>query len=109
MNCKRCGAFVVDKFCSHCGTRVRTDLQEYRLFEKKAAKSFKQECEEYRAPGESLLLVNHLSEACWQASNARYGIRRKLDVGYTLSQADIDNLETIRIHAMLLFRQLISF
>lgn len=29
--CKKCGAVVVGKFCSCCGTRVRSDLRDFKL------------------------------------------------------------------------------
>ena len=39
MFCKNCGAAVVGRYCSCCGTRVRSELEEYRAVEKKQLKS----------------------------------------------------------------------
>jgi len=39
--CKNCGAVVVGKFCSCCGQRVRTTLEEFRFAEKRAEREFK--------------------------------------------------------------------
>lgn len=41
VHCKNCGAVVVGKFCSCCGQRVTTILEDFRLAERRAAREFK--------------------------------------------------------------------
>lgn len=41
MFCKKCGAYVRDKYCGNCGARVRTGLAEFRMEQRRARTAFK--------------------------------------------------------------------
>lgn len=45
--CRKCGAVVTGKFCSCCGTKARSDFQEFRLAERRFERQFREE--KYRA------------------------------------------------------------
>lgn len=108
MHCKRCGAAVVGKYCSYCGTRVRTDWDEYKSILGRAKKEYRQECNYYRTGDRRGLAINHLAEACWIAAELRYGTEYH-GGDFILTDEDLINIETVKEHAMVLFRQLIVF
>lgn len=108
MHCRRCGAVVTGKYCSCCGFRVRSDVDEYKALLRLAKKDYMRECRLYESPDRRGLAVTHLAEACWMAADMRYG-SVTCTATFIMSQVDVNNIETVREHAMLLFRQLIAF
>lgn len=109
MYCSKCGAAVIGKFCSCCGTRVRNRIEEFRLAEKRAEKAFKDACT-YDSDRRLLGLDRmHLAMACWQAASIKYGTYRRLAVDNNVPDAAFDELQIIRMHAEKLFDQLVSF
>lgn len=108
MYCSKCGAAVVGKFCSCCGTRVRSQIEEYRLAEKRAVKAFEKACthdENARLLGLDRM---HLASACWQAAHFRYRKDHLRSDGSVPAEA-FEALDTIRVHAEWLFNQLLDF
>lgn len=108
MNCRRCGAIVMGKYCSCCGARLRTDLDEYNAMLRKAKSEFKAQCRLYGGLGRQGSACYHLADACWTASELRYGVE-SFGSNYVLTQSDIDGIAVIVDRAMLLFRQLMAF
>ena len=66
MFCKNCGAAVSGKYCCVCGTRIRTQLEEYRVAERRARKAF-----EFEIPSRDLF-KQHLASACWLMAEAKF-------------------------------------
>lgn len=66
MFCKKCGAAVSGKYCCVCGTRIRTQLEEYRMAEKRAQRAFM-----FEKPFEGLF-NQHLASACWLMAGAKF-------------------------------------
>lgn len=108
MYCKKCGAAVVGRYCSYCGTRVRTDLDEYKSLLRRVKGEYIRECNYYRTADRRGLAVTHLAEACWTAAEIRYGSEYCV-ADFILTSEDLDNVEAVKEHALLLFRQLIAF
>lgn len=109
MYCKKCGAAVVGKFCSCCGFRVRSQLEEFRLEERRRAREFKNTCANISYQKMRFDLM-HLADACWLASSARYGLCTKgLLVWDTVPAEAYESLKNIESHAMALFLQLLNF
>lgn len=108
MHCKRCGAAVVGRYCSYCGVRVRTDLDEYKSLMRRAKTEYKLECALYRTGGPRGLAIDHLATACWIAAEMRYGTDFWGN-DFVMTPSDIENIEIVREKAMLLFRQLVAF
>ena len=105
--CNKCGAAVVGKFCSCCGTRVRSQLEEYKLVERAAEREFKKACtyEDGRCLGLDRL---HLASACWLAAHCRYGYSA-LRIDRPVPAEAYKSLEAVRVHAELLFERLLDF
>lgn len=59
--CKNCGAVVTGKFCSCCGTKVTTDLADYRKMMNRKRRSFVNQC--FFADGGNRSLP--LAQAAW--------------------------------------------
>lgn len=109
MYCNKCGAAVVGKYCSCCGTRVRSQLEDFRLAERRAEKEFIR-AHTYDDSGRLLGLdKQHLAIACWCAAQFKYGVYRHAIVDGKVPNAAFGELETIRIHAEKLFDQLVDF
>jgi hypothetical protein len=110
MYCSKCGAVVVGKYCSCCGTRYRSQLGELRLAERRAQKEFVR-AKTYTPNGRLLGLTNlHLATACWIASFEKYstgGCRYK--EGDSIPADAFDSLTTVRAKAEQLFEYLINF
>lgn len=66
MYCKKCGAVVTGKFCSNCGTRAKTLLEEYRAAERKARRDFINDHVKKNYSNSGCAL-GHLADACWNA------------------------------------------
>lgn len=108
MFCKKCGAAVNGKFCSCCGQRVRSDLEELRVIERRVKKEFIESCERVTGLGYRNDL-SKLAEACWYASNARYNKSNSYQVDDHIPASVFDSLQTVKIHAAMLFQALINF
>lgn len=108
MNCRVCGAAVVGRYCSYCGSKVRTDLDEYKRLLRGAKAEYSRECALYRTGGPRGLAIDHLATACWLAAEMRYGSEYMVGT-FVMTPADIKNIEIVREQAMLLFRQLVAF
>lgn len=108
MNCRVCGSAVVGRYCSYCGARVRTDLDEYKSLMRRAKAEYNRECSLYRGNGRRGAAVEHLANACWLAAELRYGTEF-LGNDFVMTPADVNNIETVKEQAMLLFRQLVAF
>lgn len=68
MFCKKCGAYVRDKYCGNCGLRARTDLGEFRLEQRRARTAFRKEVDrKYKIKNSCLPPVglNLLEDAAW--------------------------------------------
>ena len=105
MFCTKCGASVVGKYCSCCGNRVRSSLEDLRLAEKRAKREFENACGNSEYPRRQLELL-HLANACWLASYQRYNKSARYMIGDIIPPEAYDSLETVRIHAQKLFDQL---
>lgn len=108
MFCRKCGAAVNGKFCSCCGQRVRSDLEEFRKIERKMKKEFFEACDSMSGVGYRDDL-HWLAEACWNASSARYGKSGGYIVGDHVPASVFDSLQDVRVHAEKLFQALINF
>ena len=102
MYCKKCGAAVIGKFCSCCGTRVRTDAEEIRRMERQAKKEFI----ETVLTGWDVY-KKYLAESVWLAS------RLRLEKGHPyLHELDVcsarESLEKVRADAEFIYRLLVS-
>ena len=104
MYCNKCGAVVVGKFCSCCGVRVRSQLEEYRLAERHTKKAFEEAC--CRSGPIPQLELLHLASACWYAAYIRYSKARQLRIGDSVPAETFEALKEIRAHAEFLFNQL---
>lgn len=109
MNCRVCGSAVVGRYCSYCGARVRTDSDEYNSLLRRTKAEYKRECSFYRGEGRRSAAIDHLATACWLAAEMRYGTQWTCASTFVMTPADIDNIEAVKEHAMLLFRQLVAF
>ena len=107
MNCRKCGAAVNGKFCSCCGQRVRSALEEYRLAEKRMERDFTNKCSETGKARELHLM--HLASAWWKASSMKYDRSRILSIDDYVPKSVYDNLQTLRDHAEKLYKALIDF
>jgi len=101
MYCKNCGAAVVGKFCSCCGTRVRSDIEEYRRAERLAQKHFTRNA--FSASGD--VALERLAEACWHAANLRYA-HWKIGPDGQIPFDAFEKLETVKERASALFDKL---
>ena len=108
MTCKRCGAALTGRYCSCCGSKVRTDLDEYKSLMRKVKAEYMKECAYYRTPDYRGLAIGHLAEACWRAAEMRYG-SIYCGTEFVMTNEDLNNIEEVKEHATLLFRQLIVF
>lgn len=103
MHCKKCGEVVNGKFCSCCGTRVRTDAEEIRRMERQAKKEF---CETVATIWESVY-KKYLAETVWLASRLRQDKDHPC-----LHELDIcsakERLEKTREDAEFIYRLLVS-
>jgi hypothetical protein len=105
MYCKNCGAAVVGKFCSYCGKKVLTDVQQLNATARKMSKDF---CEwAYRESGH-MLSHKHLASACWCACEMKYGKGLALFIGdrYVVVPGAYEKLEIVRDHAIALYERL---
>ena len=109
MNCRACGSAVVGRYCSYCGAKVRTDLDEYKSLLRRTKAEYSRECALYRTAGPRGLAVDHLASACWAAAEMRYGSEWMRAIDFVMTPADVENIKTVREKAMLLFRQLVAF
>ena len=103
MFCKNCGASVVGRFCSCCGRRVRSEIEDFRLAQQRKRREFLNDC---RTSADSAWW-GHLAEACWEASSMKYRKDPTFD-GASYMEA-YENLEEIRFHAWGLFCELRDF
>lgn len=69
MYCTKCGAVVIGKYCSVCGQRVRSEMEEYKLLKRRAEREYKRVCTQN---GHADLYTNHIANACWLAALAKY-------------------------------------
>lgn len=107
MFCSKCGAAVNGKFCSCCGQRIRSSLEEYHLAERRMKKEFENRCCK-NGNARELHLMN-LASACWLASSMKYDRSRGLLIGDYVPQSVYDNLQVVRDHAEKLYQALINF
>ena len=108
MYCKKCGAVVTGKFCSNCGTRVRSLLEEYRAAERKARRDFKKDHAKTNYSNFEIDLC-HLADACWSACAMRYLHDYEFDEFRRFNPNAFDRLDVVREHADELFNKLIRF
>ena len=107
MFCNKCGAAVNGKFCSCCGQRVRSSLEEYRLAENRMRREFEKSCSEKGNARELHLM--HLASACWLASSMKYDRSVILRIGDYVPKSMYENLQTVRDHAEKLYQARIDF
>lgn len=63
MYCKNCGALVTGRYCSRCGTKIRSDVDQYVLDKRRVQKEY-----EKTVVGHfDGLPASHLATACWYA------------------------------------------
>lgn len=108
MFCRKCGAAVNGKFCSCCGQRVLSDLEEFRKIERRMRREFIVACGSASGFQYDLDLT-HLADACWYASNARYNKSHGYYVGDHVPASVFDSLQDVWNHADKLFQALINF
>lgn len=110
MYCSKCGAVVVGKYFSCCGNRIRSELEELRLAERRAEKAFIHDFT-HNAEGSWLASVNsHLVHACWLASFEKYSKGGTLyKVGDSVPAEAFESLRTVRDHAERLYLAMLSF
>ena len=68
MYCKSCGAAVIGRYCSCCGARVRTDVEDIRLRFNRMRRAFLSE-----KTTQSDMASRKIAEACWDAGCVKYG------------------------------------
>ena len=97
--CTKCGSAANGRYCSNCGQRLRSRLEEYRLIEKRMRKEFIDSCSQIKDTCLFKTDLMHLAEACWLASTARY----RRDIGYDIDiyvpDEVFDGLVVIQSHA----------
>lgn len=101
MFCSKCGAAVNGKFCSCCGQRVRSGLEEYRLAEKRIKREFIKACSGTGVAYNPARM--HLAEACWTASSLKHDRTRILCIDDYVPKSLFDNLEVVRTYAEEIF------
>ena len=105
MYCSKCGAVVAGKYCSCCGKRILSDVQQLNATARKMSKDF---CEwAYRESG-NMLSHKHLASACWVACEMKYakGLALFMGDGYVVVPGAYERLETVRDHAIALYKRL---
>lgn len=109
MYCNKCGALVVGKYCSCCGTKIRSQLEELRLAERRTRKEFVRAMS-YSSAGALLGLSElHLAEACWIASYQKYSLGKLCWADDQIPQEAFDSITVVRDRAEQLFKRLINF
>lgn len=108
MFCKECGAVIVGKYCSCCGTRVRSTLQEFRLAERRAKKAFLKE-HAYKDGKYLGIVVERFASACWHAATFRYGKYQSMVGPDNVPSEAFEELEIVTRHAERLFCALLNF
>ena len=104
MFCSKCGAVVAGKYCSCCGQRVRSEIEEFRLTEQRMRRAFLNECREKNG---GAAWLQHLADACWLTASTKYRRDPRFDgVSYAVA---LDSLEEIRFTARGLFNELRDF
>lgn len=103
MFCKNCGAAIVGRYCSCCGTRVRSELEEYRAAEKKAIREFVRQFYHPLDPNTPLSFM-HLATACWYACE----ISEPNKVTYEVNPDSYVRLNTVKQRATELCERLIA-
>ncbi len=103
MFCSKCGAVVSGKFCSSCGQRIRTPLEEFRLEEKRRRRKIEE-------LGRSLLGLPglHIASACWLAVCLKYADCPAL-FGWYVPDSAFSNLEKADGEARDLFHEMVKY
>lgn len=102
MYCKNCGAVVVGKFCSCCGTKIRRDVDQYILDRRRMQKEFADAPKEY---GSSYM---HLATACWYVYECKLLKGDIVVIGGErfLAPDAYERLAAVKAHATALFNRL---
>lgn len=68
--CRKCGSAVSGKYCSNCGVRCLSPLEELRSAEKKAQREFLNTCEKSGLLKSQDALT--VARACWNMCERRF-------------------------------------
>lgn len=67
MFCKKCGAVVTGNYCCVCGERIRSEVDEFRLAERRKRAAFKNTLG-------ILPMAGRIASACWDAASLKYDL-----------------------------------
>ena len=106
MYCNHCGAVAVGKYCSCCGRRLRSSVQEFDLEMGRLHKEFYKKA--YVESGKSLA-HQHLASSCWIACELKY-LRNRCVNGVNgelvLAPDAYERLAMVQAHATALYERL---
>lgn len=103
MYCTKCGAFVVGKYCSCCGQRVRSEMEEFRILERRRKKAFERSCE--YSNGQIILHNARLADLCWITASLKY-LKEPNAARWVEAEGSLDKVESA---ARYLFEKLKNF
>lgn len=82
MFCSKCGAVVNGKYCSCCGQRIRSEIEEFDVIERRLRREFRAANADKVLPRGS----HYLAEACWLAAGMKY--KKDPRNGYSFIEAE---------------------
>lgn len=105
MYCKHCGAVAVGKYCSCCGRRLQSSVQEFDLEVGRLHREFYKKA--YAESGKSLA-HQHLASSCWIACELKYLRNRCVGVNGELELAHdaYDRLVIVQTQAHKLYERI---
>lgn len=101
MFCSKCGAVVTGKYCSCCGQRARSEIEEFDVIERRLRRAFREECSKKLPCGGFAL-----ADACWLAVSIKY--KKDPRDGYSFIEAE-NSLCSMKHAARALFDKLKDF
>ena len=103
MICKKCGSVATGKYCSNCGKKLLTPLEEYRRAEREVERRFKKICAQMSSDS---FYGEQVASACWSASNRKYGKANFVTIYDPFPVDAYEALEEVERHAAMMFAQL---
>lgn len=100
MFCSKCGAAVTGRYCSKCGQRIRSQMEEFRLNERRRKAAF---LNQRRSPHFTL----DVADACWRAADNKFDLGGCVWNGLVSPDA-YDRLEKVEDFAGQLYARLVE-